>query len=313
MTSLSIARSATFLSLLVIACDPAPLRAAPVVIDDFSDDLAPITASASHEGSMLGGEADLVFLDISGTFEISSGTGVLSDVTVGTTVPNPNFQFFYDGVDGSSGHAHDLPPADLTDGGSNERFEIELNSVSGSINVQVRVFSGSGNTSLLSINGVTSAGVLEFPFADFSDIGGDGGDFAAVSQVAIFVYLDTGEEFGISSFIATGPEAPEVPEDEPTDASPDITRPTIKFINKPRLRTPRPRHRIAGTASDNDEVDRVEVKARGKGWRRAKLRASDRWVHRTPRLKPGKNVFKIRARDTNGNRSKIKRVRAAGK
>jgi len=103
------------------------------------------------------------------------------------------------------------------------------------------------------------------------------------------------------------------PPPPPSLSAPDTIRPTIRFLNQKNLRSPRPRHRIRGSAHDNDALARVELKARGSGYKRARLRPSGRWVFRTERLKSGNNVIRARAVDVSGNRSKVKRVRARGR
>ena len=290
-------REFSFLALAALVCGPGPLRSAPVIIDEFSDDLAPTTVNTFVNGAMLGGELDirLSYLDAA-TFQIADGDGALSGVTE-TGGPN-NVQFIYDGNDGSLDDGFGLPNVDFTDGGLNDRFAVELTSVTGTINVRVRISEGPGGYSELEINGVTSAGILEFPFNEFVDAG-SGADIATTRQLAIYFFVDTGEGFKINSFIATGP--------------PDVSLPGLKILGKSRLKTPRARHAIKGTASDNDAVDRVEVKGRGSRYEAAKLNPPGRWIFRTPRLKSGNNVFKIRSVDTSGNKSPILRVRARGR
>ncbi len=296
-------------TLAFLASTAVPLRAAPVVIDDFSDDLAPRTSNAYHDGAMLGGELDiLISLLDAATVEIAGGILTLSGVTE-TSGPN-NAQFIYDGNDGSSTLSYGLPSVDLTDGGSNDRFALDLDSVTGSINIQVRVFDSSGNYLALQADGVTSAGVLEFPFADFVQFG-EGPDFAAAKQVSFFVYLDTGEGFSIDSFMATGPESTTPPVVTP---APDTVRPALQFQNAKRLKTPRPRHTIKGRATDNVAVAKVEMKSRlQKGWHKAKLRPNGNFSFKTKRLKSGRNVHQFRATDTSGNRSKVRKAKPAGK
>jgi len=98
--------------------------------------------------------------------------------------------------------------------------------------------------------------------------------------------------------------------DPPT---PDTIRPTLNFLNKKNLKTPRPRHTIRGKASDNAGVRKVEAKVRGKGWKKAKFKPSGRWTYRTPRLGSGRNLVRVRVEDISGNRSKVKKVRPRGR
>ncbi len=291
-------------ALALLASAAVPLRAAPVVIDDFSENLTPSTSYAIyHDGTMLGGEVDIILglLDAA-TVEIAGGILTLSGVTE-TSGPN-NAQLIYDGNDDDSTLSYGLPSVDFTGGGSNDRFAVDLPSVTGSIDVAVWVYEGSGgHYAALRVNGVTNAGVLEFPFTDFEHIG-DGADFAAAKQVSLFVYLDTGDGFSIDSFMATGPVS---------TPDPDTVRPALQFQNAKRLKTPRPRHIIRGRATDNVAVAKVEVKSRlQKGWRPAKLRPNGNFAFTTKRLKSGRNLHQFRAIDTSGNRSKIRMARPVG-
>lgn len=290
-------------ALAFVALSAASLRAAPIVIDDFSTDVASTTANNfSVDGAMLGGEVDIltVFFDAA-TTGIAGGALTVSGVT--ETGGPRNAQLVYDGEDNDSAQAFGLAPVDLTDGGANDRLDVDLSSVTGTIEVEVRVWAGSGNFSTLEI-GTSTAGVLEFPFADFTDAG-SGGDFAAATQIAIFVYLDSGDGFAINSFEADGP---------PPVVVPDTIRPAVTILNTKTLKTPRPRHTIRGRATDNVAVNRVEVKSGlKKGWRRARLSANGTFRYTASGLRAGKNKHQVRAIDTSGNRSAIRIARPVGR
>lgn len=289
-----------FLAVTAFTCGPVSLMAAPVVIDDFSDDLAPVTASTSLDGAMLGGELDAGLNQLEAvTFGIFGGTGKVAGV-VETGGAN-NIQLVYDGEDGSPLLAYGLPNIDLTDGGSNDRIVIDLSSVTGNIEIRVIVSEDGSNSSGFTISGITSPGILEFPFASFTNFG-IGANFAAAKQVECRVFLDTGEGFEIDSFIATASSQPVA----------DGIRPNIGALKKSRLKTPRSRHAIKGTSSDNDTVVRVEAKTRGTRYKPAKLKPSGQWIFRTPSLKPGNNLFQIRAVDASGNKSQVLRIRVRG-
>lgn len=284
--------------LSAFACAATSLPAAPILIDGFSDGLAPTTTSAFVDGSMLGGECDLDFGSI-GTFEISGGVGELSGNSTGSGA----LSIIYDGDDDDPDtHAFALPDVDLTDGGSNNRFEIRLASVTGSIDVTVWVYEPGGDGKFLDIEGVTEPGLLVFPFADFL-VDGAGTDLSAAKAVGIDVSVDLGEGFEIDSFLVTGPEVPPA----------DTTKPALTFLKKKKLKNPRHRHRIVGKATDNAAVAAVEVKSRlQRGWKKARLRANGRFQFRTKRLKSGRNIHKFRATDTSGNRSRVKKVKPLG-
>lgn len=289
-------------AVLALAASAAfSLHAAPVMIDDFVNDRAPSTSGFFLPGDMLGGELDVIIslLD-EATVEISGGILTLSDVVPKNTGTN-NAQLVYDGVDGNSAYAYGLPDVDLTGGGSNDRFAIALTSVTGSIDVMIRVSAGSGNLMSSRINDVTGGGILEFPFADFGQTGA-GADFAAAKQVVIYVYLeDEGDGFSMDSIMARGPLLP------------DTVRPALQLQNAKALRTPRQRHTVRGRARDNVAVAKVEVKSRlQKGWRKVQLKPSGSFRFKTKRLKSGKNLHRFRAIDTSGNRSKVLKARPTG-
>lgn len=289
-------------AVLALAASAAfSLHAAPVMIDDFVNDQAPSTSGFFLPGDMLGGELDVhINLLDEATVEISGGILTLSDVVPKNTGTN-NAQLVYDGVDGHSAYAYGLPDVDLTGGGSNDRFAIALTSVTGSIDVMVRVHADEGNFMSSRIDGVTGGGILEFPFADFEQIG-TGADFAAAKQVVIYVYLkDEGDGFSMDSIMARGPLLP------------DTVRPALQLQNAKALRTPRQRHTVRGRARDNVAVAKVEVKSRlQKGWRKVQLKPSGSFRFKTKRLKSGKNLHRFRAIDTSGNRSKVLKARPTG-
>lgn len=286
--------------LAVSALAAASLRAAPIVIDDFSTDLASTTATQTYlDGPMLGGELD-VFTGFLNAATLGIAGGVLTVSGVTETVDPKNAQLVYDGDDGLNTQSYGLPAVDFTDGGANDRFEVDLSSVTGTIEVQVCVWASSGNFSVLQVS-TSAGGVLEFPFDDFSNVG-SGGDFAAATQVAIFVDLDTGEGFAIDSFVANGPVVP------------DTIRPGVQMLNTKALKTPSPRHTIRGRATDDVAVARVEVNSRlKKGWRQARLSANGTFRFTASRLRSGKNVHRIRAIDTSGNQSSIRIAKPVGR
>lgn len=303
-------KTALTASFILLAFGTVPLRAAPVLIDNFGTDQPPITSHDQLDGSMLGGEADFYFAPgLSAFWSIEEGSGKLSGITNGGS-----FDITYDGEDNeSTGGSFALPVIDLTDGGANDRFAIDMPAVEGLIGIAVRIYDGPSNITSYAIT-VSSAGIHEFLFSDFEVQNGAGADFDAANMVRIVFYnVGPGDDFEIDSIMTRDAALP--PEDDPVPAvsTPDTARPAIQFLKKEILKKPRLRHRIKGLALDNDEVARVEVRVKRKGWRRAKLRASGRWQFRTPRLETGKNRFKARARDASGNRSKAKKVVATGK
>lgn len=290
------------------------LRAAPVLIDNFGVDVPAIQLSDQQDGDMLGGEVDFRFTVVNAIqLAISGGTGVLE---VLDDQFNPTLQFMYDGEDNNSTLENfGLEDHDFTDGGTNDRFAVDLSSVSGTFTVQVAVMESGTHYSTLSKTGVTGAGIVEFLFDDFTDTG-DGADFTAAQAVYVsFKDGATGDSLEIDSFMARDAALP--PEDDPVApaiSAADTVRPAVKVLKRKKLKAPRRRHAIKGKARDNVEVRRVQVKVRGQGgYRKAKLRPSGRWKFRTKPLGSGKTRCKVRAYDTSGNRSKVKSIRVRGR
>ncbi len=67
---------------------------------------------------------------------------------------------------------------------------------------------------------------------------------------------------------------------------------------------------MKGTASDDNNVARIEYKTPGSKF--TKARGTRRWKVRTLLL-PGRNVIRIRAVDAAGQRSKVQRVKVIQK
>lgn len=282
------------------------LRAAPVRIDDFDENLSPQTnVDAFVPGSMLGGEADYDILGVgpveTGIYSIDSGVLDADLDHIHLTL-----EVVYDGVDGNTNWEFDgLPDVDLTGGGTNEGFEIEVLSVTGEVNLEIQIWESSGALALTKNN--VSAGVLKFPFADFSAMGT--ADPASAGMVLLRMSVgSSGGSVRIGSFWA-GNRPPDAP---PAANAPDKERPKLTIQGKPQLRKARPRHTIRGRARDNDALKKVQVRPRGQGWRKVTLRNSGKWAFRTPRLRTRSNDFKFRAIDASRNRSQVRKANARG-
>lgn len=279
------------------------LSASTIVIDDFSETLPPVSTNTSQDGSMLGGERDLAMIFpsalTSGQFEVSGGEG--SVAAVNTDDDGNNYlRLIYDGED-NDGDAFDfgLPDVDLTDGGTNDRFLVHLTSVTGSIKVQVRVWSDSGNLSLYELPEVTEPGLLAIPFSSLIPVSGTL-DLASVDQVALFVGLDDNEAFSITRFAATN------------EVGFDTTAPTVSIDGRSKVTALTGKVKIAGGATDDLAIDRIEVREGNQPFRTvAYLEAATavRWSYRSKRLKVGTTTITVRAVDANGNVSPLARVR----
>lgn len=289
-------------TIALLACATTSLQAAPLIIDNFNEDLPETTFDTAFvTGSMLGGEADYDQWVSAAAYSISGGT-------LHSEVDESRLDIDYDGEDASSGVNFDLGDVDLTAGGAHDSIQIDVSSVSGTVDVEVTFWTGAvSGTSVLLIEGA-SAGTLEFPFADFVPVGTPA-DPASVSAVRVStgaLAAPTTGEIHITQIRVGDPPAPAV--------TTDTARPGIKILNKKKYKTPRRRHRIKGLASDNVAVQKVEARVPGKkGWKKAKLRSNGRFLFRTPKLEKKTTRIKIRAIDTSNNRSKVQKVRAKAK
>lgn len=63
---------------------------------------------------------------------------------------------------------------------------------------------------------------------------------------------------------------------------------------------------LHGTVNDNERIVEMEIRSRGRSYKR-ELKDQNFWYQLVDVL-PGRNVFRIRATDSAGNKSKLKRV-----
>lgn len=281
--------------------------ATPLIIDEFSDALSQTSSNAQLDGSMAGGEVDVSFSNgnVVGSFEITGGEGKLTAVTNGS---ESSFKLIYDGNDDSNSlDVTGLGGIDLTDSGANDRFAIDMNSVTGTVGLEIRVFTDGSNASILDLGSFTEAGMVEVLFTDLNPYLGGGADFANVGMIGIYLAVDSGDAVDIDSILARDATVP--PEADP---DPDTTAPSLTISGKKELKTPRRSHRLKGTASDDNGVTLVQVKAPGSRYKTAKFRGGSRWIYRLRNLRSGRNRIKIRAYDAAGNTSRIKRAVAVG-
>lgn len=263
------------------------LQAAPVVIDYFADTVATTSEPTVQTGPMLGGERQVH--GNGQTYQIAGG----ALTSFAAAQPN-NVALEY----------LDSGGLDLTGGGTNDRLRIEVSALRGSI-TSIEILLKDVNSSayhetysFVNSSAVTGSGVVEFPFADFGSPPVGGADLTLLSSVWIAFHLEAGTSLSVSAIVA---------------GDLDKAGPRLKVIEKKKLLAPRTRHDIVGIARDQSLLDRVEVKAPKQKWRKAKLKPSGSFHHRTPRHAKAVNVYKIRGYDLFGNRSKTLRVKATGK
>lgn len=264
-------------------------RSAEIVIDDFSGTLAPTGAVAFLDGTMLGGEMEFVpILDGGETITFQVGAGIAQFSGINASVRGI---LQWDGNDDDTVFAHALGPVDLTDGSTNDRFEIEFAAVTGILSVKVRVFEGAGVFSEYDAT-VSSAGTLTVTFDDLVPIDPmNPVSLSDVSLIMLAVDADTGESCSISEFRATGP------------AVPDTTPPTVLISGGKNLKTKSSKVSIRGSATDNVGVARVEVKEGSRGFRTVSLTSNGTWSYRSSRLNRARTTFVARCTDLSGNSS----------
>ncbi len=194
------------LSLTLIAAGAA--TAAPITIDDFSTaQIIPAGLNGSVQNAgILGGERDVIANGSGTTFTATGGSAMMG------TTGGPNFVLLdYDGVDGSTSSAYLLGDIDLTGGGINDSFQLNVASISGSVDWTVRVAesASSYNEGVVSIS---SPGIIQFSFASLSSQLGLGADFTGVERVTLRFNFDTNESITVENFSVGSAQTRPVPE-----------------------------------------------------------------------------------------------------
>lgn len=262
------------------------LQAAPVVIDYLADKVTPTSEPTVQTGPMLGGERRV---SANGqTYQIARGA-----LTSFVAAQPGSVALEY----------RDSGGLDLTGRGTNDRLRVEVSALRGSI-TSIEILLKDVNSSayyetysFVNSPAVTEPGVVEFPFADFDSPPVGGADLTSLSYVWIAFHLEAGASLSVSAIVA---------------GDLDKAGPRLRVLKKNALLTPRTRHEIVGIAGDQSLLDRVEVKAPKKKWRRVELKPSGSFNHRTPRHAKAVNIYKVRGYDLFGNRSRTLRVKAIG-
>lgn len=269
-------------------------RSAEILIDDFSGTLAPTGNFSFLDGTMLGGEMEFGPIVDGGetiSLQVASGSAQFSGITGSVRAI-----LQWDGNENDSGLNYGLGPVDLTDGSTNDRFEIDFPAISGTLSVKVRVFESSLNFAEYDAT-VSAVGTVTVLFDDLVQT--DPMNPVALSNISLImlaVDADTGETWSISEFRATGP------------AVPDTTPPSIRISGGKTVRTNAAKVTIRGSATDNIGVARVEVKEGSRGFRTVGLNSNNTWSYRSSRLKRTRTAFVARCTDLSGNPSAQDRV-----
>lgn len=141
-------------------------HAAALQIDDFGLTFSATNSGTIDDADILGGELDYNLL---GNSLVEAGGNA---TLLGLTAANSTTVFLtYDGNDDSVGPALDLN-ADLTDGGTSDRFVFDVTAVTGSVQVGVDLFrsdfdSGGDRRAARTIT-VDQPGLIEITFASLS-------------------------------------------------------------------------------------------------------------------------------------------------
>ncbi len=178
--------------------------AAPITIDDFSADQV-ITSGSNgtvDDPGILGGERDVVANGSGTTFTAAGGSA-----TFGTTGAANFVGLDYDGIDDSTGGpAFLLGDVTLTGGGMNDRFLLDVTSITGPVDLTIRV-SESSTVSSQASTIITSAGLFEFTFASIGVV-----DYTSAQRVLACFTLDTDESITINNFSVGAGRMQPVPE-----------------------------------------------------------------------------------------------------
>jgi hypothetical protein len=174
--------------LLALCALLAPLPAGALMIDDFSDgDFAiadttpagpPTTDSQGSLGGVLGGSRESSVQLVSGT---SASLGV-SGGALTAAAGNPAdifFQVRYDGIANGVVDATGGFTVDLTEGGINDRFILEVIALIGSTDVTIGVSEPGTSVIVVEEFPVTAVGTVEILFADFPGLA----DFTNVDSI----------------------------------------------------------------------------------------------------------------------------------
>jgi hypothetical protein len=193
--------SSRYVIALLLLALTFPITASAIVIDEFSGSVPfTTTSTSSTTGNPIGGEIDYVNV-VSTSFEEASGIAILAK-TAGRT---GSALLDYDGIDGSPIPGLGLGGIDLTDGGSESAFVLDLVSVTGSVLLGIEVWNdGIGFASTGSIV-IDRPGRHVVPFQSF--LGGAAfRGFGDINRLTFsFSDFETGESLAITS-VATVPE-----------------------------------------------------------------------------------------------------------
>lgn len=185
------------LALMILALFASAVHAQAVVIDEFNDTQS---GPGLVDGSgILGGERYVAAVPPNA---LQIGGGIVSmSLPEGESVPS--IVLFYEGNDDTVGIGFNLGGIDLTSGGSNDRFYVAVDSISGTVDSTIRIANSAAQYSTRDFS-ITAPGIYELTFDSFV-AGPSATDPASVDQVLIRFTLTGGDAITVSQFIA-GPD-----------------------------------------------------------------------------------------------------------
>jgi len=204
----------------VLTIIPARVAAQPITIDDFSTNQSALTltfppagtsASSSVSGAgILGGERDLQINLTAGVIAGNTETAVVSSgffsYSQDATIAG-NGVLQWDGTDGAPGlNATGLGGIDLTVGGTQDAFLMNVFFDDLPVNVVITVYTDAGNASALSFSlpGLLfSSTNFALPYSSFATTLGTGANFANVGAITLSVGSTTTAPDLVIDFLQT--------------------------------------------------------------------------------------------------------------
>ncbi|MEX2177008.1 MAG: DUF11 domain-containing protein [Pirellulaceae bacterium] len=190
---------------------------AGTVFDDFGDS-PPVTVvadgvtnpnslAADHAGA-IGGERDMIVTLTGGTTTpsvtlTSTGNQLIFDSSFDA---QGQFNVIYDGNDSDANAlaATGLAAQDLTQAGANSAVKVRAQADQAGATVRLRVYTDAVNFSdsaAVVIPGTNTAEDIVFHFAEFSDAGGTGADFANVGAIDLLIDTNTNATDGLVTLL----------------------------------------------------------------------------------------------------------------
>ena len=166
-------------------------------IDPFTSVVAATSADAFIENDdILGDELDALPNAVT-IYQQANGLATISSTAGGSG----RVELVYDGLDGSADKAFGLDDVDLTNGGLFDAFLLQVTDLSGTVGLEVRVYSGSDPNAYqrrILIPGISETGLLEIPFSRFDAVGA-GASFDSVTQIEFIVSPSAGESIELEA------------------------------------------------------------------------------------------------------------------